>query len=143
MPILRVVFDIKKGVIIPVLVAGGADGLVTKDEGGQKEIANPIKTNCLIDTGADRTCLNASLIKKLGVKPSGMITMTGATGNANVRTYFVSLIIPIGNSHHIFEGLQVAEYSGLADDYEILLGRDILSAGIFQIQWDGLAILGF
>ena len=38
---------------------------------------------------------------------------------------------------------QLAEYKGLSDKYHVLLGRDILGMGIFQIHFGGNGLIGF
>jgi len=38
---------------------------------------------------------------------------------------------------------QLPEYKGFTDKYHVLLGRDILDTGIFQIHFGGQGLIGF
>ena len=155
MSLLRVLFDSEKGVIIPVSVVTGKSaveieenvpmGFAIGDRAQDRQKENPKmeKAFCLIDTGSSISRISQRLAQKLNLKLSGMVAVNSVAGVSVVKSYFVTLIVPIGKVLHAFEGSQLAEYQTLSTDHDVLLGRDILARGIFQTDWNGQAILGF
>ena len=134
-------FNPSLGAIIPVYLAEGTSSksaVLPKQDG-------VYHTNALIDTGADTTCIDRNVAKKMNWIASGSDLMSGATGTAEVNSYFLTVGIHmegVGNFQHTD---QIYEYMGGGGEvrgYEVLLGRDIICKGFFQLNFDGRAIFG-
>lgn len=155
MPLLRVSFNPEEGVIIPVSIVTGRGAVEIKEnvsmgfaigdraQDGKKENLTMEKVFCLIDTGSSISRISQRLAQKLNLKSSGMVAVNSAAGVSVLKAYFVTLIVPIGKVIHAFEGSQLAEYQTSSTDHDVLLGRDILTKGIFQMDGSGQAFLSF
>lgn len=94
----------------------------------------PVVTgNFLIDTGASGTCVDPSLIAKLGIPASGSVAIqTPSTQGAphQCDTYDVMLFIPAGESQagHFIEVMPVFETHLSGQGIDGLLGRDVLQS---------------
>jgi predicted aspartyl protease len=84
----------------------------------------------LIDTGASRTCIDSSVLSKLGINPIGVVTM-GTTGGSTTCQLFpaklsfsvITLVIDFGSVVGV--NLQGQQINGTP--IVALIGRDVLS----------------
>ncbi len=92
----------------------------------------------LIDTGATSTCISKKVVQSLGLIPVGMRNMVSTTHPSTpVHVYLVDLYLPFG-SGYLIEDKEVMEFvQEDKDDFQILLGRDIICRGVFTISFDG------
>ena len=122
-------FDSNIGPVIKVRVGSGAS---SRD----MEQPRSEEVRALIDTGASVTCVSHTLADKLGLVSFELIDVAGVSGAARARTFLVDISIPMGSKILPFKNLPIAEYQqGLQDDdYDVLLGRDVLKHGVFQMR---------
>lgn len=84
----------------------------------------------LIDTGASCTCIDPTLINKLGIPASGSCPIStpstqGTPHHCNL--YDVLMFIPNGDAGgHLIEAIPVVETSLASQGIEGLIGRDVL-----------------
>jgi len=103
-------------------------------------IPPPVIVRCLIDTGASGTCVDTSVIAKLGLLPSGTVNVhtpsTGAT--PCVKNQFdvgIGIVMDNGQIHLPGMIIPVIESDLKSQGIEALLGRNILEQGI--LIYDG------
>lgn len=84
--------------------------------------------NAIWDTGAMRSVISTSVVKRLSLKPTGMTRIFHANGESVVNTYSVNILLP---NQVFFSSLPVTE--GLLNDTDVLIGMDIISRGDFSI----------
>lgn len=131
---LGAILDVHVHISVPLLGQLNALG---------RTIPPPILVRGLIDTGASGTCLDPSVVAKLGLLPTGSIPVHTAStaGKPQVRyQYDVSLWLPIQRSakpHNIRMTLPVIETDLSNQGIELLLGRNILDGCLFV--YDGAA----
>ncbi len=99
-----------------------------------KPLPNPVTGLALIDTGATLCMVDVSVLGELGVPPSGIENIIGATGQGKQPTYPASLafpgtpIPPIAFTNFIGSNLKDAGIIAL-------LGRNVLMS--FVIVYNG------
>jgi hypothetical protein len=87
----------------------------------------------LIDTGASCTCVDPSVLQRLGIPPTGSSSVNSATTGdypATADQYDVSLLIPgsQGSPSLVYHAIAVLESKLLdAHGFHALIGRDILA----------------
>lgn len=98
----------------------------------------------LVDTGATRTCITASMIQALGLQPRGKLIVASATSHAERRrAYGYSLGLFCFDERSRHDTLYVVEHEFVAppfqdnDNFSVLLGMDILSQGRLVFERDG------
>ncbi|MDE7090632.1 MAG: retroviral-like aspartic protease family protein [Bacteroidales bacterium] len=84
--------------------------------------------NTIWDTGAMRSVISTSVVRRLKLKPTGMTKIFHANGASVVHTYSVNILLP---NNVFFSSLPVTE--GLLNDTDVLIGMDIISRGDFSI----------
>jgi len=103
----------------------------------------------LIDTGASGTCVDPALVAKLGLAPTGAVSMqTPSTNGTPVQCnlYDASVYIPgaQGQGGFLIDALPIMECSLSAQGIDGLIGRDIInrctliyngSAGFFTLAY--------
>lgn len=82
----------------------------------------------LWDTGAMGSVIDSSIVKELGLKPTGNARVFHANGESIVNTYSVSIGLPNGVT---FPTVRVTE--GSLNGIKVLIGMDIISNGDFAI----------
>ncbi|HRD66679.1 MAG TPA: aspartyl protease family protein [Candidatus Competibacter sp.] len=102
----------------------------------------------LVDTGASCTCVDPTIIKQLGLSPSGSVPIhTPSTSPGNLHhcpQYDVSLIIVHPSLNRIFGAIPVLESSLCHQGIDGLLGRDVLSKCLLVYNGEiGLFTLAF
>jgi hypothetical protein len=94
----------------------------------------PVQARLLIDTGASGTAIDPSILTKLGLSPTGIMTIhtpsTGPQGH-QVNQYDVGLAIQYQGLARQFLALPVGECSLNAQGIDGLLGRDVLAHCLF------------
>lgn len=106
-------------------------------------VPNLIQVRGLVDTGASGTCVDPSVLKTLGLSPTGIVTLNTPSTGAQPHTadqYDVSLAIPSSVPTHaplLVPNLAVvcAELL-IAQGFHALIGRDILSRCL--LSYNGL-----
>jgi hypothetical protein len=117
-PIAQVVF----GVSIPKQGALKAAGMV---------VPQPVTGNFLIDTGASGTCVDATLIAKLGLTPTGSINIhtPSTNGASHVCNQYDAMIFIPGAANvggFLIDALPILEANLIPQGIDGLIGRDIL-----------------
>ena len=82
--------------------------------------------NAMWDTGATNTLISPKIVNALGLKPFGKCGISSANGIIETNTYLVHVGIPSGS---IVTNVLVLEDEN--DDYEVVIGMDIISRGDF------------
>ena len=106
------------------------------------QVPKAVPIRGLVDTGASCTCIDTSVLKSLGLSPTGTASMstpsTGATPHVTEQ-YDVSIIIPGATNNHA--PLAVGNLPVIACDLlqaqgiHALIGRDILADCL--LSYDG------
>lgn len=110
---------------------------------GRGRVPEPVRTKLLVDTGASMSCVDVSIIDKLGLAVTGIETIVSTQGKHQVNTYDIELTVP-GKPSWQKETLGV--FSGRFENqsYQGLLGRDILAeARLIYCGPDNAAYLSF
>ena len=89
----------------------------------------PMRYNCIWDTGATNTVITKKVADELNLKPIGMTVVKHAGGEDNSEVFLVNIGLPnkVG-----FMNIKVTEGT-LSGDVEVLVGMDIISQGDFAI----------
>lgn len=82
--------------------------------------------NAMWDTGATNTLISPKIVKLLGLKPFGKSGISSANGIIETNTYLAHIGIPSGS---VVTNVLVLENEN--DDYEVVIGMDIISRGDF------------
>jgi hypothetical protein len=99
-----------------------------------KQAPAPVRIRALVDTGAFCTHIASSVIPPLGLAPTGSVLVaTPSTGTtpAMFDRYDVSVTILHPELARIFDIVPILACEPLADDYQALLGRDLLKSCTF------------
>jgi len=129
MPCISGTFDSKIGILLEITVSPAQS-----DHGQQSAPAPRVASRGLADTGASRTCISTGLAQKLNLPAKGKINLTGATGQKAVNTYLVDFELAFGSGMAAkIKDLLVLEFDGFGDgnNFEVLIGRDVLFQGVF------------
>jgi hypothetical protein len=141
MPIIRGPIE-GDGAIVDV-VFGWSAAAVRKLRAGLRPIPPRVAGRALLDTGAEVTCLDASLIRSLGLAPVGPIFANlPAIGGVGVSLQFeaaVTILHPggIASDHLAVSDVAVLEAPLSVLGYQALIGRDVLAR--CRLLYDGLA----
>ena len=85
--------------------------------------------NAMWDTGATNTLISPRIVKALGLKPFGKSGISSANGIVETNTYLVHVGIPSGS---VVTNILALEDEN--DDYEVVIGMDIISRGDFAFS---------
>ena len=98
----------------------------------------------LVDTGASCTCADPTILKQLGIPPTGRVSVhTPSTREATpheTNQYDVSIIIPGATTQvrpFVLPVLPVIESELQHQGYAVLIGRDVLRACLFVYEGQG------
>lgn len=95
--------------------------------------------NAMWDTGATNSLLSQKIVDELGLKPHDKAYLSGASGVDVTYTYLVHVLLPTGNVV-----LDVEALLGDNDDYDFVVGMDIISKGDFAFtNKDGKSVFSF
>ena len=134
MPCISIQFDPGLGPILNVGVAAPATLRAAGPEAQPVVRVYP----ALVDTGADITCISPKVAEEGGLSPTGKRTMTSATETRDINTYLIDLALPFGEPRPgvamaAQENLIVMEFDPGRPHYQVLLGRDIICAGLLNL----------
>ena len=94
-------------------------------EANDHAIFEPIhKLNAIWDTGSQTTAISFAAVDRLGLKPSGTITIKTPQEQFDAPTVLISLALPTGV---VFQYFAVAVLEDLGDEAEVLIGMDVIS----------------
>ena len=100
----------------------------------------------LVDTGASVTCISKEVVDDLGLLPVGKTVMQTASGREAANIYHVKLGFIISSNIEIdgtesgevqIVTIPVVEFDPGENVYQALIGREILSAGVLNMSFDG------
>jgi hypothetical protein len=105
-----------------------------------QSIPPKVAARALIDTGADCSCMDMEIIKRLGLTPSGSTTILTPSTGANpvcVNQYDVSIHIsfPHASMSYGWANVGLIEADLASQGIQALIGRDILGNGL--LIYDG------
>ena len=135
MPCLSGSYDFARGILLNVGVAQRGTTAARRESSHatpQRE-----KTQGLVDTGAERTCISPRLAELLNLRPHSKVRIQTATGCCEVNAYWVDLMLHFGNQGITIENLEVAGFAVAATRPELLIGRDILCLGVLTMASSG------
>lgn len=136
MPHYTVLID-QRGALLQVIAAVTAARRAALQTAGLV-VPDAVPASLLIDTGASISSIDVAVINRLGLQPTGsMSILTPSTGTTphQCATYDIDLLIPgPANVQHI-PALPVIEGNYSAQGHHGLIGRDILAA--FRIFYSG------
>ena len=98
-----------------------------------RPVPPPLQTRALLDTGAETTCIDASLIQQLGLPFGGTAPVNlpahGGFTFSSVHDASITILHPSGRArdHLAVLDLSVLELDLAALGYQALLGRDLLA----------------
>ena len=138
MPILRCHLD-HTGPIINAAVGVSGPRAVALQKAGLA-LPGPVIIRALLDTGASCTCVDPTVIRKLGLTPSGTAQVhTPSTGGTphNCNQFDIALyVIMDGNQVHVPSVIiPVIESDLNQQGIQALIGRDILNQSV--LHYDG------
>jgi hypothetical protein len=126
-----------QGLLLEIVIAASTPRQAALQANGQP-IPALVQIKALVDTGADSTVIDQTVIAKLGIPPTGITMIHSATSGVQpvpCRTFDVLLGIPghsPGTVIVVVGALAVVEsdFSAHAAHYNALLGRDVLDRGV-------------
>jgi len=109
-------------------------------EAQNQPIPQPVTGFALIDTGATRTCADESSMSGLGINPIGLVSMGTAGGPTQCPLFPGRLWFPSLNLGADFDSIVGVNLQGQlvqGQPLTVLIGRDILSRGLFIYSGSG------
>lgn len=110
-------------------------GLVAGESESETRIA---RCKVLWDTGAVTSVIDRSFAAKLGFSPFGTGRAYTAQGFYESSMYLVDVLLP---NNIIVKGLRVGD--GKFQDFDFLIGMDVISLGDFHLTNDGNTVFKF
>ncbi len=121
--------------------------------GNRPDIQNNM-FKALLDTGAQVTMISKRAAKQIGLRPIGKVSVQGVSGTNYHNNYLfqVAFVIPTGaqnageielSVHIFYKPVEGAELSITGDQFDVLLGMDILSNCSLAIEGSGTFSLSF
>ena len=84
----------------------------------------------LVDTGAQSSCINNSVVDKLQLTPKGLTETVGIHGENKSEYYIVDIILPVPEGNSLQgkgkEKCIVSKMNMKASNFDVLLGMDII-----------------
>lgn len=120
-PVIEVVFSLNAAARAAYVAAG-------------EPIPRPIRATVLIDTGASHSVVMEGLLDPLGLKPVSATSInTASSTSVPCAVYAVRMTLP--SNDYLDKSVIAAPSAGLvAQNIQGLIGRDVLSDGIFIYQ---------
>ena len=147
MPILHIPFTPSDGLRVQAQITLGRPEILRRRQ-ARLAIPQPLSIVALLDTGAERTCVDPSVVTRLALPPSrsGFILAPGATGGLPVFggssftfSYEAGLVVlhPVAkpSSNLVVHELEVDELPLAAFGVEAVIGRDVLASCV--LVYDG------
>ena len=137
MPCVTVPFDLRHG---PILTAGLAKPTPLREPDTKVSVT---QVRALVDTGATLTCITPEMADRVGLPLLGKTTMISASEKRDVNLYLASFLIPFGvpgkaQYQGVVDDMPMMEFKMEGSEIQMLLGRDILCQGVFQmVGYDG------
>ncbi len=99
----------------------------------------------MIDTGAEETCISRTAAALLGIRdePISIRRVSTPGGAAELNVYEVNLVFFLDPSYLQMREQEVVETKSDADQWDVLLGRDILKDAIFFMDFSGRFTLAY
>ena len=107
------------------LSVGPSRELMTVLSGVGARVASPQAVTALIDTGAHTTVLNPETVKRLGIQPVGVTTIStpSSTSPLACNRFHINVYLP---EDFVIENVFAIEAPMAGVPYHCLIGRDIL-----------------
>ena len=140
MPCISGQYDPAVGVLLQIAVLPGGHLNKAIQSNAEESLIGVMgaPVNGLLDTGADHTCVSQSLAQKLNLRPSGKISVSGATGVSEMNQYMIDLLLQFGQISNAITEHVVTEFtSNSTTAYDMLVGRDIICRGVFTMDFSG------
>ena len=93
--------------------------------------SNIVEATAQWDTGATNTCISEDIAKKLGLIPTGKITIHTPSGFNTQNTYLANIILP---NKVMINQIPVCDSKIGVQKIDILIGMDIIILGDFAIS---------
>ena len=140
MPCLTRTFDPDVGPLISLGIAKPGT-LASAPKNSPIEIRAYI---ALVDTGADVTCISGQIAIDVGLVLRGKKDMASALTVEAANYYLADIALPFGDpggsgpiQTQISGSIEIMEFQSNSQNYQVLLGRDIISRGYFSMSsWD-------
>jgi hypothetical protein len=135
MPVLRDMLR-PEGALVEVSV-GWSKGASQNQRMALRPVPSPITVRALLDSGAEMTCVDASIIRKLGLPFGGTVFANlpahGGFSVQSVHDASLTILHPSGKAQDnwALPDLSVLDLSLASLGYEALIGRDILNRSRF------------
>lgn len=88
------------------------------------------KFRAIWDTGATTSVITNKVVQELNLKPIGKTPVQGVTGRAISNRFLINFYLP---NKVIIPYVSVTESQGLAGNFDILIGMDIINLGDFVV----------
>ncbi|HKP54789.1 MAG TPA: aspartyl protease family protein [Chloroflexia bacterium] len=98
-----------------------------------QSVPSPIAVSAIVDTGAWRTVIRTDVINRLGIMPTGRISVPTAS-SPNVSSFEYSVRIILQGERPI--SVLALELPLVGHRIECIIGRDVLRAGTFTYDGD-------
>ena len=127
-------------------------------DGSSRGKTNPTQARffkALVDTGAESTCITKAAAEQVGLSPIGRIPVQGVSGVQTHNNYRFQVGFPLGRTinkdgkdilgtlcmfHQDIEG---SEFDSGVNDFDVLLGMNILSIGSLKVEGNGTFSFSF
>lgn len=123
----------REGAVVEVLVSITSQRQEALSKDG-KTIPSPIQVPALIDTGADASCVDSSIVASLQLNPTGCVNIhtpsTQGIPHASFQ-YDVKLILAHKDLSFVFQPTPILEARFDQQRAKVILGRDVLSCCLF------------
>ncbi len=139
MPVLRAALQ-AEGALVDVLV-GWSTARAQALRTALRPVPPPVPARAVLDSGAEVTCIDSSLVQTLGLLPKGftLANLPTVGGLTLGMEYDVSLTVlhPSGDArfHLVVSDLVVVELALGVLGYQALIGRDVLA--VCKFLYDG------
>ena len=101
----------------------------------------------LFDTGASATCISDKVIAEQNLESVGKVAMTSASGRDMVNIYRAQVGFPltvarketgkVGGELRCFADIYAGHFHNADCGFDVLIGRDIICRGVFNLTFDG------
>lgn len=121
-------------ILTPVLVCDAVD------LSSEVKISSVYRTEeAMWDTGATNSLVSMDVVEKLGLKPYGKCLVSDNTTVEERDTYKLHMVLPTGDT-----ALNVECMLTNSDDYDVVIGMDIIGQGDFAISnADGRTVFSY
>lgn len=130
MPVLRGILQVE-GALVDVQLSWSASQARSLRL-AQQPVPPPLDARALLDTGAEITCVDTSLVQQLGL-PLAQVALANvpAVGGLTAGAHYhagLTVVHPSGDPHQdlVFQTLLILELPLAGLGYQALLGRDVL-----------------